>query len=449
METLYQNTKVIKKLKEHYQPYISLLTKPSGSKFFLLLLGMIAMQFTTSICFLYKWFLSDLCGLSLNSYYHLLTYANIPLDAFFKITVKKAASLIPEELKGLPILLIIDDTLQAKFGTHFACYQNMFDHAKHNGSQYLKGHCFVALMVSVPVFVNDGVAYLSIPVGFRLRRGGENKLKIASAMVDFAMESLCGYPSVILLCDSWYPKGSVRKTVAKHKNLGLIANARIDTRMFDLPPPRTGKRGRPADKGKELDKYADFRFIRAGDYYIAVKHVLTNLFKTPVYATVTTPDPANHKAYRLFISTLTPDALKKQFNGYEKKFSGDLKGQVLWLLPLFLYSYRWPIEVLFYEMKTFWSFGRYMLRSKNGIENFINMMTLCYSGMKIIPYCDPLYSPMRNESAQSVKNIFGNAIYCELFLWKFASKHENSINSYAGFDQFAGDDLFFDRRIVS
>ena len=105
MGTLYQNTKTIKILNEYYKPYIELLTKPSGTKLFLLLLAMIAMQFTTSICYLYKWFLSDICSLSLNSYYHLLAYAKIPMDAFFEITVRKAIGLIPEELKGLPIFL--------------------------------------------------------------------------------------------------------------------------------------------------------------------------------------------------------------------------------------------------------------------------------------------------------------------------------------------------------
>jgi hypothetical protein len=226
VETLYQKSATIKRLKNFFTPYLILLTRPSGTKLFLLFLAMITMQFTTSINHLYKWFLSDICNASLNSYYYLLTYTNIPLEAFFKITVKLAMSLISQQMHGLPIFIIIDDTLQAKFGTHFACYQTMFDHARHSGNKYLNGHCFVALTISIPITIGCNVCYLNIPVGFRLRGDDENKLTIASDMIDTAMEILVSYPMVILLCDSWYPKGDILKTVKKYMNLELIANVR-------------------------------------------------------------------------------------------------------------------------------------------------------------------------------------------------------------------------------
>jgi len=424
MKTLYQKTVVIKSLKEYFSPYLSILTKPSGTKMFLLLLAMITMQFTTSINYLYKWFLSEICGLSLNSYYYLLTYTQIVLDEFFKITVKLAISLIPKELNGLPVFLIIDDTLQAKFGTHFECYKNYFDHTKRNKTNYLKGHCFVALMVSVPIKVGNEVKYLSIPVGFRLRGENENKLKIASKMIDTAMEILQEHRKVILLCDSWYPKGDVIETVKKHKNLELIANTRIDSSLFDLPPARTGKRGRPAEWGKALDIHTDFSFIRVGDYFIATRTVLTKLFgKTKeVYVTVTTPDLLSHKSYRVFISTVLPTALSQEFAGYEKKLSDSLVSQQLWLFPLFLYSFRWDIEVFFYEQKTFWSFGLYRLRGKAGIENFVNFFSICYACMQILPFKDTRFSAMINESPQTKKYAIGEAIRREIFLWGFISK---------------------------
>ena len=43
----------------------------------------------------------------------------------------------------------------------------MFDHAAHNGSNYLKGHCFVSLMLHVPLKSADGITYLSVPLGCR------------------------------------------------------------------------------------------------------------------------------------------------------------------------------------------------------------------------------------------------------------------------------------------
>jgi hypothetical protein len=441
MEALYQKAATIKRLKEYFRPYLNLLTKPSGKKMFLLLLAMITMQFVTSINYLYKWFLSDIwkSDISLNAYYYLLTYTIVPLDAFLKITTKLAMSLIPEELRELPIFLIIDDTLQAKFGTHFECYQTMFDHAKHGGNQYLKGHCFVALTVRVPIFTaNKGILYLNIPIGFRLRGEKGNKLTIASLMIDTAMEILTAYPMVILLCDSWYPKGDILKTVKKHKNLELIANARADTSLFQMKPPRTGKPGRPAEKGKKLDIHTDLGFIRVGDYFIAVKTVLTNLFgDLPIYLSVTTPDVLKYDAYRVFICTVAPERLKQQFRGNDKKLSDSITSQILWLLPLYLYSYRWGIEVMFYEMKNFWSFGLYRLRRKEGIENFVNFSSICYACMQTLPYMDARYKSLNNESPQTIKYRIGEAIRSELFLWRFVSKSENTINSSAFFDEFS------------
>lgn len=44
----------------------------------------------------------------------------------------------------------------------------LFDHAAHNGSNYLNGHCFVSVMLCVPVWNRDKVSYLSVPPGYRM-----------------------------------------------------------------------------------------------------------------------------------------------------------------------------------------------------------------------------------------------------------------------------------------
>jgi len=431
MGTLYQTTVIIKRLRKYFEPYISLLTKPSGQKMLMLLLAILAMQFVTSVNYLHKWFLSGVGNVSLNAYYYLLTYTHVPIDMFYKATIRLAISVIPEALKGLPIFIIIDDTLQPKFGTKFACCQTMYDHAKHNGTNYLKGHCFVALSIRVPVLVGKELRHLHVPIGYRLRGENENKLGIAAEMIDLAMEVLADCPMVILLCDSWYPKGMVIKTVKKYANLELVANTRADTSLFDLPPDPSGKRGRPPVKGRKLDIHTDFNFIRVGDYFIAVKVVLTNLFeKLPVYVTVTTPDLLNHNAYRVFISTVQPEQLRQCFGGYEKTLSTSINSLALWLLPVYLYSFRWAIEVMFYEHKTFWSFGLYRLRSKEGITNFVNFSSITYACMKLLPFVDERFSALAHESPQTCKYVIGDAIRCELFLSRFGLNPETTVYSH-------------------
>ena len=98
----------------------------------------------------------------------------------------------------------------------------------------------------------------------------------------------------------------------EYENLGLIGNARSDSVIYGLPPQRTGKRGRPALHGKKLSMQDDFTLSdeKTGDYYMAVRHVLTSIFgKRTVLAYVTSADKAEG-GRRLFFSTVFPEQLQ-------------------------------------------------------------------------------------------------------------------------------------------
>jgi hypothetical protein len=435
METLYHKTQIISRVKKYFMPYIELLTKPSGHKLFMLLMAILSIQTVTSIAHIYKWFLAPLEKISQNAYYYLMSYTALPLDKFAEVTLRKAIGLIDVKLAKLPVLLLLDDTLQAKFGTKFECYSTLFDHAKHKGSSYLKGHCFVALAVCVPVMLGNSVKYLTVPIRFMLKGEEENKLTLASQLVHDAMKSMKDISTVILMCDSWYPKGEVLTTVEAYENLELIANVRVDTVIYDLPQ-RTGKRGRPAKKGKKLSIYSDFTFTEVGKYFIAARTVITNLFKNPVYMTVTATDLDNRKGYRLFLSTITHENLYAMFSAVEQAANTD-SAQISWLLPLQLYSLRWNIEVIFYELKTFWSFGNYRLRSKIGIENFVNLLAISYACAKLIPFTDSFFADLADISPQTTKFAFAEAIRKELFFAHFVhfiETHHISLDNLRNLD---------------
>jgi len=399
---------------------MELVTKPSGHKLFLLLLAVLSMQVVSSIQHIYRWFLAPLGKISQTAYYYLLSYTELPMEKFAGVTIRKALGLIDAIHTKIPILLLLDDTVQAKYGTKFECYSTMFDHARHNGSSYLKGHCFVALTICVPVVAGGSLQYLNIPIRFRVRGADESKLAIASEMITEAMCELGDCQMVILLCDSWYPKGEVIATVVAHANLELIANVRIDTAMFELPV-RTPNRGRPAKKGKSVGIRNDFIFERADRYWVATKTVLTNLFgDTPVFMTATAPNFVSDMSYRLFISTVFPHQLTDLFAGFEHllppKYDVARKS---WLLPLSIYSFRWNIEVMFYELKSFWSFGLYRLRSKLGINNFINLLSIAYASAKLLPLSDSFFASLSTSSPQKSKCAIGSLIRKDLFFAHF------------------------------
>lgn len=83
-------------------------------------------------------------------------------------TAKIALKIIPASLRTQPVFLCVDDTMVSKFGTKFENVSKLFDHAAHNGSNYLNGHCFVSIMLCVPVWNQDKISYLSVPLGYRM-----------------------------------------------------------------------------------------------------------------------------------------------------------------------------------------------------------------------------------------------------------------------------------------
>ena len=98
------------------------------------------------------------------------------------VTVSMALKLIPETLRTEPVFLCIDDTMVSKFGEKFEDVSKLFDHAAHNGSLYLNGHCFVSLMLCVPVWKSGKVSYLSVPLGYRMGEKKESELDLAASM---------------------------------------------------------------------------------------------------------------------------------------------------------------------------------------------------------------------------------------------------------------------------
>jgi hypothetical protein len=92
----------------------------------------------------------------------------------------------------------------------------------------------VSLVTNIPLFWNGCTEYLGIPVEYRLYDKQQSKLEIAAALVRAVMPLLGDY-QVILLCDSWYPKGEVIETVKQYPNLDLIASVRWDTALYRLP----------------------------------------------------------------------------------------------------------------------------------------------------------------------------------------------------------------------
>ena len=93
-------------------------------------------------------------------------------------------------------------------------------------------------------------------------------------------------------------------------------------------------------------------------------------------------------AKRLFFSTVSPEHLEIFCVWHEKAPLNQTGSDWMQYIPLFLYSFRWNIEVSYYEQKTFWSLCSYMVRSCKGIEMMVNLISISYCAMKLLPYVD-------------------------------------------------------------
>ena len=208
--------------------------------------------------FAVRHFLSGITEKSLNAFYYACTHAKVDYSRFMNVTAAMALKLVPERLKSQPVFLCIDDTMVAKFGKKVEDVSKLFDHAAHNGSNYLNGHCFVSLMLCVPVWRKQRIVYLAVPLGYRMWKKEVSKLKLAASMVRQVMPELSAQRNVIILCDSWYAKKDLVCIMDEYANLDVICNARYDSVIYDLAPQPTGKKGRPAKHGRRLSIETDF-----------------------------------------------------------------------------------------------------------------------------------------------------------------------------------------------
>ena len=147
--------------------YFETFSIPTADTLFLLILSILTLESAHSIQFLSPHFLSGITEKSLNVFYYACSYAKVDYSRFMNTTVRIALKLVPDSLQTQPVFLCVDDTMVSKFGTKFKNVSKLFDHAAHNGSNYLNGHCFVSVMLCIPVWNRDKVSYLSVQKAYR------------------------------------------------------------------------------------------------------------------------------------------------------------------------------------------------------------------------------------------------------------------------------------------
>ena len=109
-------------------------------------------------------------------------------------------------------------------------------------------------------------------------------------------------------------------------------------------------------RGKKLSIYKDFNLSsekeKVGGYFTGFRRVLTNIFGNRTVLAYVTTAAREGSSRRLFFSTVSPEQLQIFCAWQQKAPLNQTGSEWMQYIPLFLYSFRWPVEVSYYEQKT-------------------------------------------------------------------------------------------------
>src|SRR3954467_5962622 len=158
--------------------------------------------------------------------------------------------LVPHREAGVPIRALRgDDTLIPRWSEAAPGAAIQYDHArKPNRPNYI----LAQTVVSLSAVIGNSSGSWSVPLmsNLAVHTGNHGKLETMRAMVEEVSATL---GAITLLLDAWYMKGYLISDVLT-RDIIVIGQVRRDTALYDLPPLRTGKPGRPRKYGDRITK---------------------------------------------------------------------------------------------------------------------------------------------------------------------------------------------------
>src|SRR6266542_1128348 len=153
-----------------------------------------------------------------------------------------------------PVGVVIDDTLFTRTGKKVWAAGWFHDGSAQGPKQVGFGNNWVILgiLVSLPMLDRP----VCLPVAARLVRKDTvscSRLWLARGMVTALAQALPGR-RIHVVADAAYAGAELRKLPDQ---VSWTTRLRKDAALYELAPPRTGRRGRPRKKGKKLAKLAD------------------------------------------------------------------------------------------------------------------------------------------------------------------------------------------------
>lgn len=263
------------------------------------------------------------------------------------VVLRLVEQLIP---KDQPVIVAVDDTLGRHTGKNIAAASMHRDPLLSTGKRlyFHWGHLWVVAGITIRVFDKSWC----LPVLFRLYRGKKRcaaecrpyrKTPDLAAELIRIIADILPHRPIVVVGDAAYTNSSVIKR--RPRNVTIIGRSRLDAALYQPPPCRTGRKGRPRVRGAKLLSPAK---------QIAAGNVRWHSLRVEAYGKLVTVRAFVIDAlwYIAAGSELVRLVVVRDFPGHERDdvfVSTDPTMTTQAIIEAF--TKRWSLEVTFHEVK--------------------------------------------------------------------------------------------------
>ncbi|MEU1569520.1 transposase [Streptomyces mirabilis] len=273
--------------------------------------------------------------------------------------------LLPE---GAVLTVAVDDSLFKRRGKKVFGAAWQHDGAARGPKPVGRGTCFVVagLVVELPFLARP----VCLPVMARLwrPRQEQSKVDIAASMIRFL--AACHHGRRIhVVADAAYHGKALRDLPA---TCTFTTRLPVSAVLYDLAPPRTGKRGRPALKGARLGTAKDLAATAAFTSFEVTRYQRTD---TVHLAAITCLWYGSFHTAAVRVILLRDE---DTCSGYDLALvTTDLTTPAPGLITR--YAWRWSIEVTFAEARDLLGAGQAHSRTRHAVERTVPFGLYCYT----------------------------------------------------------------------
>ena len=271
--------------------------------------------------------------------------------------------------------LAIDDTLTLRASKKAPGSQIHHQHGnKPNLASYVRGQCWVSLAMIVKRADTTPVA---LPMRSRWIPSASNtgKLVAANTLIRSVYRLFQGV-KVRVLVDSWYMRRCFIESM-QQRGFDVIGQVRIDTRLYDVPPPRKkGQRGRHRKYG---GKYTPKR----------IAHLKRTVATLKLYGKEQVVRYRSRLVKARFLDGQLVRVLWCEF----KSDNGNWKSTCLLLSTdttlkpeqvLESYALRWSIESMFNQLKLAWGLKEAWQQTRQTLHRWVHITMVGYGLVQLL-----------------------------------------------------------------